>query len=237
MIKDNFLNLFTIKKAIGVEYKRIGSKNDGGYINVNDISNNDFAISFGISDNVDWEKGFMQYGAGIDCYDNSINGLPENIFNSRFFKKTVGVDINLSECINLSKWNKDFVLKMDIEGSEWEVIQQTSFKDLSNFRQILIEYHWILDKLNNKDEYEIIKSCIDKISDTHTPVWIHANNYGRSLNVDNRILADVVEVLYLRNSSYKFEDYSNYEEYYNIFNSLNMPNTKNLNDILVSFSL
>jgi hypothetical protein len=234
MIKETFFNLFPIQKAIDVEYIRLGSKNDGGYINVNDISKNDFSISFGISYNVDWEKDFIEYGKGIDCYDNSVDGLIENIHNSRFFKKTVGSEISLNDCIKNTNWTKDFILKMDIEGGEWDVFRDASVDDLKKFRQIVVEYHWLIDKINSK-EYYLIKSCFDKINETHVPVWIHANNYAKHIEIDKVNIPDVVEVLYLRKSDYKFKNFNSYKEYLDIFNNLDMPNDKKSEEILVNF--
>jgi hypothetical protein len=234
LIKEKFYSLFPIQKALDVEYKRFGSKNDGGYINVNDISKNDFSISFGISYNIDWEKDFIKYGNSIDCYDNSVDGLIENINNSRFFKKTVGSEVSLKDCIINSNWNKDFILKMDIEGAEWEVFNSASLDDLLKFRQIVVEYHWIIDKINNGD-YELMKSCFDKINKTHTPVWIHANNYGKCIKVNGISVPDFVEVLYLRKSDYIFNNYLSYEEYLNIFNDFDMPNNTKSQEIMVNF--
>jgi hypothetical protein len=123
---------------------------------------------------------------------------------------------------------------MDIEGTEWEVFNSASLDDLLKFRQIVVEYHWIIDKINNGD-YELMKSCFDKINKTHTPVWIHANNYGKCIKVNGISVPDVVEVLYLRKSDYIFNNYLSYEEYLNIFNDFDMPNNTKSQEIMVNF--
>lgn len=49
--------------------------------------------------------------------------------------------VTLNELLELLGWNDVDFLKMDIEGSEYEVIKQTSLPVLRRFKRISIEYH------------------------------------------------------------------------------------------------
>jgi len=235
---SRIVNILPLSIAENVEYFRVGSKNDGGYLNVKDFSKNDFAISFGVEGNVDWEKDFMNYGSGINCYDNSIDILPEKIDNSNFFKKTVGEEVYLKDCIEACPEDKDLILKMDIEGGEWNVLLNTNSQELSRFRQILVEYHSMLDIFSNTERYILVKDCLNKLNKTHSAVWIHANNYGSYDIINEKIVPDVIEVLYLRKSSYNTYYYNKvHKDKYKSIKLLDHPNNKDKEDIGQTFFL
>lgn len=225
---DKVKKMLKTKIAENVIYKRFGSEFDGGYILVNDINKNDFAISCGIDNNIDWEKDFLTEGLGIHCYDYSIDCLPEQIDNTIFFKEKVGVDVNLSEMINRVDSNYDIILKMDIEGAEWDVLPDITNKDLSRIRQITIEFHYI-NHIDDDKKYLKMINSFEKLLNTHTPVWIHANNWGKIHIIDNKSIPEVVEVTYLRNSDYVFLDHID------LFAGLNKPNNPNLPEIDLVF--
>lgn len=185
-----------------LRYKRIGSRHDGGYIVADDISNKDFAISFGIGSNIDWEKDFLVSGSGIHAYDNSILEMPEKLENTEFFKEAVGPETSLSKAISRVPGKKDLFLKMDIEGAELDVLANCSKEDLLRFRQIIVEFHWITNYFTSEEYRSKFDTGMSKILNTHKPVWIHANNHSGCVQVENYLLPEVFEVLFLRKDSY-----------------------------------
>jgi FkbM family methyltransferase len=64
--------------------------------------------------------------------------------NSRLIQTTT-----LEKIINDSCWDKINLLKMDIEGAEWDVIDSTSNSVFESIDKILLEYHHPGDKLES----------------------------------------------------------------------------------------
>ena len=197
-----------LKPAVtkGVTYTRIGSVLDGGYVLADDITDQDHVVSFGVEGNVDFEKEISKYGCHIDMYDYSVDGPPEEVPNSIFFKEKIGLESEGNTPIGycLGKTAKDIILKMDIESSEWNILA-LDYADLNKCRQIIIEYHWT-QYLTDMASYTTAVSAVENIRKTHTPVMVHANNNVPLFVLGNSPMPMVFEVLYLRNSSYTFEE-------------------------------
>ena len=197
--------LLKLRTPKSTTFKRLGSPHDGGYVIADDISSNDYVVSFGVEGNVDFEKDLNGYGCHIDMYDYSVDKTPIDISNSRFFKEKIGVSADcttLQEC--LDKTDKDIFLKVDIEGSEWDVFAASTEEELNRCRQITIEAHW-LQNLPYDAFYNAVVMALTNLRKTHTPVLLHPNNNQPLMVLGNYPVPTVFEVLYLRNSSYKFE--------------------------------
>lgn len=213
----------------GIKFLRLGSMHDGGYVIADDITPDDYIISFGIADNVDFEKDLSEFGCAIDMYDYSVDGLPINVPNSRFFKEKIGIEENctpLKTCLN--KTDKDVLLKIDIEGSEYDLFSTATEEELERCRQITIEFHW-LQNLVYENFYNKALLSFNNLRKTHTPVLIHPNNNSPFIVLGNSPVPVVFEILYLRNSTYKFEE----EE--DLFRGLLKRNNVNYPEIGLTF--
>jgi hypothetical protein len=202
----NIKDLLKLRTPKNTSFKRLGSLNDGGYVVADDITSKDYIVSFGVEGNIDFESDLSDMGCSIDMYDYSVDNLPKQISNSRFFQEKIGIEegcTTLKETLN--KTDKDIFLKMDIEGSEWDVLSTASEEDLNRCRQITIEVHW-MQNIAYDDFYEKAMLAFGNIRKTHTPVFIHANNNVPVMILGNSPVPFVFEVLYLRNSSYQFEE-------------------------------
>jgi len=122
---------------------RIGNKHDGGYIALKEICENIKKVySFGIGDDVGFEMDFIKRfpDSIIQCFDPTIDSLPvypRNMFSEKILFKKAGPK-------SLMKVDGGSLLKMDIEGNEWDNINSSemfNIKNLVNFNQILIEFH------------------------------------------------------------------------------------------------
>ena len=70
------LNLFTPKAVVGYAKVRIGSKHDGGYIQVDNLSHIRGALSLGISNDDNWDAEIASHGIPVKQYDYSIESAP-----------------------------------------------------------------------------------------------------------------------------------------------------------------
>lgn len=211
---------------------RFGNDHDGGYVCIDDLTNNDHLISCGLAYDVTFESALSGLVHGIDAYDYSVDGLPADIPNSRFFKeKIVGATAidgtTVSQAISRAPLDKDLVLKIDIEGWEWEVFSSIKVEDMKKFRQIVVELHW-LDRILNNDAYTKIYTSLARLTKTHSVVNFHINNYSSAKLVGGYMLPEVVELTLARKADYSFTKYSDH--------NLNAPNNPKRAEIYLPYT-
>lgn len=191
----------TTDTPIGVSFRRVGRDYDGGYVLVDDLTASDYLISMGIANDVSFEKSLENTVSYIDMYDFSIDAPPEPVRNSEFFKEKIGS--SSQHVLERIPEENDGILKIDIEGGEWEFLPSLSVEQLNNFRQIAIEIHWAID-------YSFLQvtgmpvEVLEVLNQTHQLVAMHPNNYGSTVLVDGVVVPQVLELTYLRRSSYSF---------------------------------
>ena len=181
-----------------LEKVRIGEDGDGGYV-ICDIPSikYDALYSYGSDDNISFEKSFYKkYKVDSFVYDHTINGITNKPDYINFFKQGVGPvpSIDLDTVNNHIQNNshtrcKNLIMQMDIEGHEWGVLNSA---DLSQFAQIIIEYHMPSHAFS--DMIDIIK----KVNKSFTCVHIHGNNCLLQPWFDHN-LPRCFEVSYVRN--------------------------------------
>jgi hypothetical protein len=121
---------------------------------------------------------------------------------------------------------KDYVLKVDIEGAEWKILSELASSDLVKFRQIILEFHG----LNNFLELEEKLSALKKLTSTHSPIVVHANNQGSHRFISGMFLPDVLEVTWARTNSYTFHSDWNQD-----IRNLLSPNSPDLPSIWIDW--
>lgn len=183
---------------------RVGNERDGAYIMVEPESCQDI-ISFGISDNVTFEKEMAQRGHRSFMFDHTIESLPEQ--NDMFFWKKQGICSEpgaIDQCRTLQEHlaaipdlTERLVLKIDVEGHEWGVFWKTDPKTLARFDQILVEFHWLrfLDQPGFRHNF---KAALSNINGLFTPFHVHANNCAGEMFVEGLPVADVIEISYIK---------------------------------------
>lgn len=159
---------------------RIGAPGDGGYLVPDDLDGIEACISPGVSEEISFDMDLAARGIDVYMADASVSGPP--IQNSRFhfIPKFLGV-VNEDEVIRLDTYCEnigakgDLLLQMDIEGSEWPVLLDTSPETLRKFRIIVIEFHEI-QEMFGRFGFNLVKAVFDKLLLSHRVVHIHPNN-------------------------------------------------------------
>lgn len=209
------------EKATPVKYIRIGSIRDGGYILDHDIQGRKI-VSCGVDTNIDFERDLIyRFNCTVDMYDHSVDGPPEPLVQSTFHKEMIGPE-NIDRILE----GQDLILKMDIEGSEWDTL--ASAKNLGNCQQIALEAHWLLNLIHGPFYLKVIEA-LENLRKTHTPVWVHANNDQPLLVMGAQPVPNVFEALFLSNAHYSFK------KEVNPFEGLVTPNNPNFPEIGLSF--
>jgi hypothetical protein len=124
---------------------------------------------------------------------------------SLFKQRVVGkikekIDIDLSNILNNIKSNKN-LLKLDIEGSEYSIIDRIN-QNSSKIKILIIEFHFIKIKKN------LFISSVKKLLKNFNIVHIHANNYFELKKEDN--FFEVLEVTFVNKKINKFKKHFRY---------------------------
>lgn len=121
---------------------------------------------------------------------NNVNLFSEKIACPIINKK----DTDIKKVFSRIKDEANIILKCDIEGSEFEIIDQ--IVEFSNrINMLIIEFHWI----NYTDNEEIFIESVKKLKKKFEIIHIHGNNFNNKLETG---LPSVVEIT-LFNSKYK----------------------------------
>ena len=113
----------------GISLIRIGNDGDGGYVMGDIFDKVDAAYSFGIAEDVTWDKQIANRSIPVFMYDHTIDKLPEVHPKFHFFKTGICGKPNLPQMKDIGtliKENghqgKNLLLKMDIEGFEYPLL-------------------------------------------------------------------------------------------------------------------
>ena len=185
------------KEVLGKTKVRIGLEGDGGYVLLNDFENIKFAYSFGIANEISFDKDLADKNIDVFMYDHTIKKLP--FFNPKFHWKKIGLTEkkgklnNMKTLDELIKENsheneKNMILKCDIEGSEWNILYKLKNETLKQFKYIVIEFH-----LQVSLKVLIVK-VLKKLSETHQIFHLHCNNCGSIINIDGNIICSLLEI-------------------------------------------
>jgi hypothetical protein len=218
--KYNFLKKEIVPYKTPYTKRRYGGKHDGSYIFLEELVNSaKFVYSYGINSGMDaikFDLEMAENGKIVFMYDASIEAPSYIHKNFRFSKEFVDKN-NLHKHIeNNNHLNEtSMILKMDIDGNEYELFNNNIELISKHFNQISLELHslieefppeWTVDDLNlslmkNKD---IKKLFFNNVKKYYNIVHIHSNNHSPRY-VD---FPGSLEILFLR-KDYEVEKIDN----------------------------
>ena len=201
---------FRVMEPAGAKWGfcRLGRERDGGYIMLDDFEGRKIAYSFGISDDVSWDRDAAERGMDVYMYDHTIEGLPEE--NPGFHWQKIGLAGVYDETVpelktlpmileeNGHQRESKMILKMDIEGAEWEFLAHAEEDLLGRFSQIAFEMH----DLHRTELGDVMAEGLRRLNETHAPVHIHGNNTTRYIMHDGLVLPEVIESTWLNRREY-----------------------------------
>ena len=182
---------------------RLGCDGDGGYLVPDDLDGITACFSPGVSTVADFEVNLAE--RGIPCYlaDYSVNEAPVQHPLISFEKKFLGLENN-EVFTTLDAWvakhtpNKtDFLLQMDIEGGEYDVLFDVSDKTLQQCRILVIEFHH-LDRLIINEGFRFLNLIFKKLDKYFKVVHIHPNNCAPSYTYGEFEIPPIMEFTFLR---------------------------------------
>lgn len=208
-------SLMTVRDVKGGKYVRIGDQeHSGGYIMLDEVNDKNIFYSFGISSDVTWDSHFAEeLSKPVYMYDHTIKELPYEHDNFKWSRVGIcgendkGKQKNLKSLTELMKENgnendHDMILKMDVEGAEWDVFSTVPADVLEQFDQITLEMHWFFN-LNNRDK--ILKS-LEALNTYHQLVHVHGNCGSFSVPVgEGYNMPDILEATYVNKNRRQFQ--------------------------------
>lgn len=230
------LALLSPVKVSGFNKRRVGGTGDGGYVMLDDLSDIRVCYSLGVGPDVSWDLEMAERGAEIFQYDHTVDQTPSSHRNFHHFKVGISHDDliapNLRRIDTLVHENghalrRDMVLKIDIEGSEWDSLSVLSSETFGQFRQILCEIHGL--RMIDLESFRArAVALFNKLRTSHHCIHVHGNNFGGMAIVAGTPIADVLELTYVRKADYVFQPS---DEVFPTF--LDGPNNTNLPDLFL----
>jgi len=203
---------------------RIGKDNDGGYlVNKNDIHNTKSLLSFGIGEDVSFEKNFISLNpCPVYAYDETIGQEHKDFFvdNKSLYHENISMS-NIKDILNSVE--DQVFLNCDIDGGEYDILHELLVQS-HKFTGVTIEFHDI-------SKYECFNELTNFIAKFDLRlVHTHINNYTYVIMQDGTYTPSVIELTF---SSSK----NNTELKRNIPlpHPLDMPNNPDDDEFRISF--
>jgi hypothetical protein len=183
---------------------RIGNNYDGGYVLPAIALDCDAVLSIGVGSDVSFDIDLAERGARVLQFDNTVEQSPVSHRNFTFYKLGWGIrsegDLLGFDDIHAklaALGTRQPLLKFDIEGAEYEVLETTEPRHLAEFAVIACEIH-DLGRLTDPVFFDRVRRCFKKLTLHHAPVHLHANNYRGVVLVEGVPIPDVLEISFLR---------------------------------------
>ena len=182
---------------------RLGATGDGGYLLPDDLDGIGHCFSPGVSTVADFELDLAGRGIRSFLIDYSVESAPVSHPLIQFERKFLGLT-NDDVYVRLDDWTKamapdgsDFLLQMDIEGAEYDVLFDVSEETLQKFRILIIEFHH-LDKLMLAGDFKLYDLVFRKLAKFFDVVHNHPNNCALPHRYGSFEIPPIMELTFLR---------------------------------------
>jgi hypothetical protein len=199
------LRLLTPRDVPGIAKARFGGAWDGGYVLLDRIDASAVVMSFGIGPSVAFDMDLAQRGHKILMFDHTIDQLPDVHPNFTWYHQGIsGVSAPDEQLFTLAEHMHklpadaiDPILKIDVEGAEWDALAAISPDQLARFAQVTIEFHTLL-QLDDPAFNARAQSALQALNRHFAPVHVHGNNFGEMGFAGGFTVVDTLEVTYAR---------------------------------------
>lgn len=200
--------LFTPLCPITDQKIRVGRAGDGGYVMLDRFGSDSTVFSFGIDREVSWDADMAARGFDVYMFDHTVSGPPVTNPRFHFFKKMIA-PTESSSTASIEGLLRDFgspgpnnILKIDIEGSEWDIFDTTSLSELERFSQITCEFHYF-SKATDLKWLDQACRVMEKLTSSFAVVHVHGNNYTPYSIIHNIPFPEVIEVTLVNKSMFE----------------------------------
>lgn len=229
-MRDDFVNYLRPYNVLDSKV-RLGSDNDGGYIvNETILNQADVLYTYGVEYNCDFEIDFHnRTSKPVHLYDHTVDFTPQNE-NLHFHKEGLShiSETDKKHFFEHLKENNDedkkVLLKIDVEGAEYEFFENTDIEQLSkNVIGIVLEIHNTGDVNNYRPRATKI---LEKITNHFTLTHLHGNNSSPMIGSWWIAVPDTLELTFIRDDMF----YAFHFDRGQWPTELDMPNNPELQD-------
>jgi len=161
------------------------------------------ALSLGVGPEVSWDADVAALGLRVLQFDHTVEGPPQA--NDRFvFHRTrvvgtprAATDVTLADIMRRDELaaDHDVIVKIDVEGFEWEILAGTATGELARIRQIAIEFHHMRQFIEPSWRRTAL-AALANLHRTHACIHIHGNNWSPFTVIGGIPFPDVFEATF-----------------------------------------
>lgn len=178
---------------------------DGGYVMMKTVRPEQVVYSFGIGQNPAFDLDLARRGNLVYMFDHTIERVSAEHENFRFYREGIaGTDDPAKSLYSLDHYmirfgheQSDMILKIDVEGAEWESILATPDARLCQFEQIVFEFHRF-HLIEDVKLRALIAGALEKLNRHFTLHHVHANNFADVTTCGGLAVCPVIETSYVR---------------------------------------
>lgn len=181
---------------------RVGSKNDGGYVlPLQMLQESKCLFSYGIADDITFDEHYIQLTNNkVYGYDHTIEGVNTRYPDLFTWNKKGISGTSEEETDNFVYHYKELgisgrvLLKVDVEGCEYEWLENTNFQELANITTgIVLEVHY-LDDVTTRNRF---LKCIDELNKHFYICHVHGNNCAATFKHGEIDFPMVLEITFI----------------------------------------
>ena len=195
---------------IDIQKRRIGPQEDGGYVFADRLSPSQAVLSYGIGSEYRFDRLMAEAGHAVHMFDHTIEGIERPHPNMLWHREGVaGFSDPANGLYSIEDHLKRhaiegdrLILKIDVEGAEFDAIGLASDETLSRFEQVVVEVHH-LAHLGNDSFRSHATRMLRKLNRHFTLFHVHANNCDGSdgLHIVSGLpVSNLLELSYIRTS-------------------------------------
>jgi hypothetical protein len=192
------------------ELKLYGGAQDGAYFAPADLQDVHYVFSPGYGGVKKFEDEMSQLGKKVFICDPSYESIPDLKDSQSFQRVCLSTSTSVSQNkISLDDWlekNKcgnrnNMLLQMDIEGAEWEILNQLDNGTLEKFKCLIIEFHNLEKLIYEREFLSLSINVLEKVDKHFINVFSRANNAGGFVYLLGQKFPKVVEVTLVNRQS------------------------------------
>jgi hypothetical protein len=169
---------------------RIGPRGDGGYVLVDDIGPEQAVVSYGIGAEYRFDLEFAEAGHDVFMFDHTIDMPHPPHPRLHFFKEGAAGQSRPDEMLysiadHLRRHRiraERLIVKMDVEGAEFEALTAVPDDLLAQFEQIVVEVH-TLNRLQDAGYRDKFCALFRKLNRIFTLFHVHSNNFAGTAGI------------------------------------------------------